>query len=346
MSKTKNFGGLINSSAAEQITFFLKLDEVVIINKTDRTLFENEDAKLQQLANSIQHNGQIHPIVVRPIPNGKYELICGHRRMKAFGLLGLTTIEAKVIEATDEQVIDIRRDENIHTKNYEQFEYIAQIKAAYDKLKSIEAVAELWNKSPSFISKYLSLSDLPPETQKLVANNVTADLEVVSLVKQIEKHNPKKAKDVVEDLTKNKGKKDARKTAKDARDEVKPKPTPKPKTELPKDTNADLTNEQITTRVVEFCFTKRKKTNAAIVEFLASFKSHELETLENMIQPYHSKGASGDIGYSLAMVQSGVFGASKFSAICYASFMVGLGALPCDTAIILGYVVDYVNKSL
>jgi ParB family chromosome partitioning protein len=345
MSKTKNFGGLINSNVVEQNVFVLKLDEVVVINKTDRSVFENADAKLQELANSIQENGQIHPITVRPIDNGKYELICGERRLKAFNLLGLTTIEAKVVEANDEQVLILRRDENIHTKNYEQFEYIAQIKSDYDELQNIEKVAVKWNKSPSFISKYLSLSDLPPETQRLVSDNVTADLEVVSMVKIIENIDPIKAKDVVDDLAKNKGKKDARKTAKDARDEVKPKREPKPKTVLPDHTDKSLTNDELHTRVAEFCFTKHKKKEPHL-EFLANLKDDEREALGTELQKYHSKGAQGDIAYSFMAFNNGTFATTGFSAVRYASFLVGLSGLECDSTLILAYVLDYVSKSL
>ena len=345
MSKAKNYGGLIKSAEVEQDKYTLNLDEIVVINKNDRSVYENSDSSIRQLANSIKRRGQIHTITVRPIENGKYELICGERRLKAFELLGLTTIEAKVVEATDEEVLELRRDENIHSKNYEQFEYIAQIKAEYDELGSIEAVAEKWNKSESFVSKYLSLSELPPETQRLVDNNATADLEVVSLVKQIEKVDPNKAKEVVDDLTKNKGKKDARKTAKDARDEVKPKREPKPKTVLPEHQDKSLTNDELLTRISEFCFTKHKK-NEAHIEFLANLKDDEREGLEEELQKYHSKGTHGDIAYSFMAFNNGTFATTGFPAVRYASFLVGLSGLECDTTIILAYVLDYVTKSL
>lgn len=345
MSKTKNFGGLIDSNVVEQDVFVLKLDEVVVINKTDRSVFENDDSKLQELASSISQRGQIHAITVRPIANGKYELICGERRLKAFELLGLTTIQAKVVEATDEEVLELRRDENIHTKNYEQFEFVRQIKADYDVLQNIEKVAEKWNKSPSYISKYLSLSDLPPETQRLVDEGVTADVEVVSIVKQIEKVDPGKAKRVVDDLADNKGKKDARKTATDARDEVKPKREPKPKTVLPDHTDKSLTNDELHTRVAEFCFTKHKKKEPHL-EFLGNLKDDEREALETELQKYHSKGAQGNIAYSFMAFNNGTFATTGFSAVRYASFLVGLSGLECDSTLVLAYVLDYVAKSL
>ena len=347
MSKAKNFGGLINSNVVEQDTFPLGIDEIVVINKNDRSVFENADTKLQELATSIKKR-QLHPIIVRPAigeHEGKYELICGERRLRASILAELTTIQAKIVEATDDQLIEIRRDENIHSKNYEQFEYIAQIKADYDRLQNIEKVAALWGKSPSFISKYLSLSDLPPETQRLVSDNVTADLELVSIVKQIENIDPVKAKDVVDDLTKNKGKKDARKTAKDARDEVKPKREPNPKTILPDHNDKSLTNDELHTRVAEFCFTKHKKKEAHI-EFLANLKDDEREALETELQKYHSKGAHGDIAFSFMAFNNGTFATTGFSAVRYASFLVGLSNIECDTTIILAYVLDYVAKSL
>lgn len=62
----------------------------------------NEDEKLNALAESIRDNGLMEPIIVRPIENGIYEILAGHRRTRASRLLGKTEIKAIVVKADDE----------------------------------------------------------------------------------------------------------------------------------------------------------------------------------------------------------------------------------------------------
>ncbi len=363
MSKDKknvfgDLGAMLNETKAEFEKFPLQMVQIakITIKAQERKIFD-VDNNLQELADSIEQEGVLQPVLLRELDNGKLELVAGERRIRASKMVDLTEIPALVRKMTDEQAERAQFAENNHRMALQSYEEALHLQTRLEALGGDRKLllAEV-NRSDAWLSKKLDLVNLPnyEQASRLVSEGLSADNEVISNVMAVEKISPQKAKEVVDTLKENSGKVDARKVVKDAKDEVKPpkaKKEPaepkqaKPKTDLPKDVNADLTSEQITTRVVEFCFTKNKKTGA-VAEFLASFKSHELEAFENMVQPFHSKGASGDIGYSLAMVQSGVFSASQFGAVRYASFMVGLGALPCDTAIILGYVVDYVGKNL
>lgn len=342
-----DLGGMLDGvmDGFEEFPFLMLSIDLITVKAQVREEFEDEDNSLSDMAETIKTDGVFQTIVVRPIDGGGYELVAGERRLRASILAGKTTIPAYCKTMTDEQAARIQFAENIHKKNLTLIEEAKKLKKRLDELGSMAELKIDVNKSDAWISKRLALLDLPEQTKRLVKEKVTADIELINTVAQIEKHSSEKAKETVDKLKSTKGKSDARKIAQKAKDEVKPKKEPKPKTELPKDVNADLTNDQLITRVAEFCFTKHKNSKAT-VEFLASFKPHELDALEKMLQPIYSKGASGDIGYSLAMVQNGTFAASQFAAVRYAAFMVGLGGLPCDTAIILGYVVDYVSKSL
>lgn len=355
-----DLGAMLEETQAEFEKFPLQMVQIekIIIKEQMRKVFDLDNS-LQELADSIEQEGVLQPVLLRELDNGKLELVAGERRIRASKMVDLTEIPALVRKMTDEQAERAQYAENNQRMALQAYEEAVHLQ---DRLEALggnrKALLEEVNRSDAWLSKKLDLAKLPEYEQasRLVAEGISGDGEVLNTVMAVEKISPEKAKKVVDDLKENAGKSDARKIAKTAKDEVKPpKPKkepaepkvrePKPKTELPKDVNADLRNDQLTTLVTEFCFTKHKNSKAT-VEFLASFKPHELDALEKMLQPIYSKGASGDIGYSLAMIQNGTFAASQFAAVRYAAFMVGLGGLPCDTAIILGYVVDYVSKSL
>ena len=62
----------------------------------------NDDKKLQMLAESIRKDGQMNPIVIRLLQNGRYEILSGHRRTKAIESIGKKTIRAIVVDVDDE----------------------------------------------------------------------------------------------------------------------------------------------------------------------------------------------------------------------------------------------------
>jgi ParB family chromosome partitioning protein len=76
------------------------------------------DGALEILADSIKRLGQLQPIVVRFIGDGKYEVIDGRNRLKAILLNGNKKIEAIIIEANDEMAIKLNRQLNIHAIIY------------------------------------------------------------------------------------------------------------------------------------------------------------------------------------------------------------------------------------
>jgi ParB family chromosome partitioning protein len=78
----------------------------------------------------------------------------------------------------------------------------------------------------------LSLLNLPEQAKRLVNENVSADVEIITAVKTIEKHNPEKAKALVDDLKMTRGKENARDKVAAIKEEVKPsKKTKEPKQE-------------------------------------------------------------------------------------------------------------------
>ena len=72
-----------------------------------------DDDRMNTLVDSIRENGILNPVIVRPDKNGDYEMISGHRRLHAAGILGLDKIPAIVKEMSDDEAIIKMVDANI-----------------------------------------------------------------------------------------------------------------------------------------------------------------------------------------------------------------------------------------
>ncbi len=230
VNQAKNkLGSKIQELSTEQA--FPKDGKVAIslieIKKQVRTEFDDADNTIDELAADIKQRGVLQPILLRPI-GSKYELIAGERRLRAAKKIGLTDIPANVIAMTDEEAEDAQFAENIHRKNLTLKEEAAKVQRDLDALGGdVKALLKKYNKpatGKSWVSKMTSLLKLPEQTKRLIDENISADAEVINTVKQIEKVSPAKAKEVVEDLKKNRkdGQGTARKVAQTAKDEVKP----------------------------------------------------------------------------------------------------------------------------
>ena len=76
------------------------------------------DQDMLKLIDSIQENGQMVPVFVRPAKDGNgYEMIAGHRRKFAFEQLGMTEIQAIVRDLDDDQATILMVDSNVQREN-------------------------------------------------------------------------------------------------------------------------------------------------------------------------------------------------------------------------------------
>ena len=72
-----------------------------------------DDEKMNTLVESIRENGILNPVIVRPDQSGDYEMISGHRRLHAAGIIGMEKIPAIVKEMSDDEAIIQMVDANI-----------------------------------------------------------------------------------------------------------------------------------------------------------------------------------------------------------------------------------------
>tara|TARA_Y100000768_G_scaffold86309_1_gene61820 strand:+ start:5608 stop:6468 length:861 start_codon:yes stop_codon:yes gene_type:complete len=123
-----------------------------------RKIFREDE--IQQLAESINENGQIAPIVVREI-DGKYELIVGERRWRATQLLNKETISAIIIEADDKTSAVLSIVENVQREDLNSMEEAESLKRLIDDFgMSHEDVARYICKSRVHVTNLVRLNDL------------------------------------------------------------------------------------------------------------------------------------------------------------------------------------------
>ena len=71
------------------------------------------DESMTELADSVKERGVLSPVLVRPMPNGGYQMVAGHRRKMAAELAGLPTVPCIVRELTDDEAVIIMVDSNL-----------------------------------------------------------------------------------------------------------------------------------------------------------------------------------------------------------------------------------------
>lgn len=194
--------------------------DIIEVKAQIRETFEDDENTLEDLAASFKAQGVLQPILLRPTNSG-YELVAGERRFRAAKLAGFELIPAVIREMTDEEAQDAQLAENIHRKNLTQIEEAKKIQRDLDRLGSIEAVLAKHQKSRPWLSKIFSLLSLPEQAKRLMTENVSADVEVINMVKIIEQSDPAQAKALVDDLKKTRGKANARDKAAAVKKQVK-----------------------------------------------------------------------------------------------------------------------------
>ena len=113
-----------------------KIPEIKAIRLEDLIPFRSRSfqtyhgKRLEQLMNSIERLGQIDAIIVRPVDDGKYEIICGHNRVQAVRGLGRDVIRSEIrTDLTDDEVIELFYDSNLNQQSFHDWSYSQKIDA-------------------------------------------------------------------------------------------------------------------------------------------------------------------------------------------------------------------------
>ena len=153
-----------------------------------------EDEEMAQLMRSIADAGVLSPALARPLPDGGYELISGHRRLAACKALGMDTMPVIVRGLTDEEAVITMVDSNLQREHILPSEKAFAYKMKYDalkhqgtssqlgtKLRTDELLAQNSSDSRNQIQRYIRLTHLIPDILKLVDEGKIALTPAVEL---------------------------------------------------------------------------------------------------------------------------------------------------------------------
>jgi ParB family transcriptional regulator, chromosome partitioning protein len=144
----------------------IEIDLIQPGQQQPRTFFD--EAKLDELAQSIRTTGIIQPLLVRPM-GGLFELVAGERRWRAAQIAGLARVPAIIREIPDDRLLEFALVENIQRQELNPIEEANAYKRLIDSLGlTQEEVAQRVGRDRTFITNYLRVLKLPTEIQALL----------------------------------------------------------------------------------------------------------------------------------------------------------------------------------
>ena len=150
---------------------------------------QDDDELMQDTIDSIMVGGVINPILVRPVEDGQFEVVSGHRRFRASELAGLHTIKAIVREMDDDTAVITMVDSNLQRDNIlpseRAFSYRMKLEALkhqgrrvdltcdqvghkLDSRRSIQILADDSGSSKTQVQRYIRLTNLIPQLLDMV----------------------------------------------------------------------------------------------------------------------------------------------------------------------------------
>lgn len=145
----------------------LPLDRIAPNPYQPRQDFDEEG--LAELTRSVASNGIIQPLVVRPRPDGRYELVAGERRLRAAMALDLKTAPAIIRQVPDERMLEMALIENIQRRDLNPIEKAEAFRSFIGQYRlTQQQAADRVGLDRATLANHLRLLDLPEDVQRLV----------------------------------------------------------------------------------------------------------------------------------------------------------------------------------
>ena len=186
-----------------QRSYVIDLPAAEISDFPDHPFKVRMDEEMEQLVESVKERGVLSPVLVRPMPDGSYQMVSGHRRKRAAELAGLPTLPCIVRELTDDEAIIIMVDSNLQREQVLPSEKAFAYKMKLDAMKrqagrpskengatvlphfsgkkSRQILAEQSGESHEQIRKYIRLTNLTPELLDMVDNSVLKEKDKLQM---------------------------------------------------------------------------------------------------------------------------------------------------------------------
>ena len=159
----------------------------------------DDDELMQQTIDSIMQVGVLNPVIVRPMEDGGYQMVSGHRRLRACDFAGIATIPAIARELNDYEAVHLMVDSNIQRENILPSERAKAYRMKMDalkhqgkaaeqtssqigtKLRTDEQIAREVGSSRNQVQRFIRLTELLPELLDMVDRKEIAFSPAVEL---------------------------------------------------------------------------------------------------------------------------------------------------------------------
>jgi ParB family chromosome partitioning protein len=160
---------ILPEAAAEQAGELRELPIELIKPNPNQPRTKIDPEALAGLASSIETNGVVQPLLVRPLPDGSYELIAGERRWRAAQTAGLEKVPAVVRDQELAERLQVALIENMVREDLNPVDEARACAALVDELGlSKEELARRVGRSRPAVSNLIRLLDLPDEAIELL----------------------------------------------------------------------------------------------------------------------------------------------------------------------------------
>ena len=157
-----------NESAGSTV---LPISEIEPNRSQPRHDFDEES--LRELADSIAVHGVLQPLLVRPMPEGGYQLVAGERRWRASRMAGLLEVPVIIKEMSDSEMMQISMIENLQRENLNPVEEAMGYQVLIDEYHlTQEEISRSVGKSRPVIANALRILALPEKVLDMVSSGV------------------------------------------------------------------------------------------------------------------------------------------------------------------------------
>ena len=149
-------------------TVTLPIEEIIPNREQPRKQFDDE--ALADLSASIAQHGVLQPLLVRPMPDGSYQLVAGERRWRASRMAGLTEVPVVVRDMNEQEAAELALIENLQREDLNPMEEALGYRTLMETYgMTQEQAAQVVNKSRPAVANALRLLQLPQAVMDLVA---------------------------------------------------------------------------------------------------------------------------------------------------------------------------------
>jgi len=273
---------------------------VELIDCAPQVRTEFDDASLNELAMDIAQRGILQPLLLRPRLNGSYRylVIAGERRLRAARLAALPAVPAMIGEVDDAAAQLMQLAENIQREELSLLDEANAIRALFDSLGSLQAVAAKVHKSKPWVSKRMSLTcpEFHWDARRLLEDGLCEDLETLLALSTTYRYSWLLGQELSEKIRAgNAGRQTARDYAAQAKAAA--EAPPPPITEDEEDETPDAQPEPRPLRALLYTVERaiEDPDTSAPAALLAELDDGERTRLNLHLEPYHTQGYADGI---------------------------------------------------